>query len=54
MYPCCPTCNRPMAAESLNHFKCEPCREIVRFFDVVASRFKPPRPGWAPKATDMA
>ena len=36
MNPLCPNCSNemPKTASSRNMFRCEPCREIVLFFDV--------------------
>lgn len=34
MFPACPTCGKPMTAEAARSFRCEPCREIIRFFEV--------------------
>jgi hypothetical protein len=42
MFPACPTCGKPMTAEAAYSFRCEPCREIIRFFEVMPSpEFRP-------------
>ena len=35
MNPLCPSClnEMPKTASSRNMFRCEPCREIIQFFD---------------------
>lgn len=40
MNPLCPNCLNEMskAAASRNLFNCEPCREIIQFFDFRADR----------------
>jgi tRNA(Ile2) C34 agmatinyltransferase TiaS len=40
MNPLCPNCLNEMtkAASSRNLFNCEPCREIIQFFDFRADR----------------
>jgi tRNA(Ile2) C34 agmatinyltransferase TiaS len=46
MNPLCPGCLNEMSkmASSRNMFRCEPCREIIQFFDVRQDRdTKPPR-----------
>ncbi|MBR1192506.1 hypothetical protein JQ609_17610 [Bradyrhizobium sp. AUGA SZCCT0169] len=46
MNPLCPNCLNEMSksASSRNMFRCEPCREIIQFFDVWQDRdTKPPR-----------
>jgi tRNA(Ile2) C34 agmatinyltransferase TiaS len=35
MNPLCPACTNEMStASSRNMFRCEPCREIIQFFDI--------------------
>lgn len=46
MNPHCPSCLNEMSktASSRNMFRCEPCREIIQFFEVRQDRDnKPPR-----------
>jgi len=46
MNPLCPSCLNEMSkmASSRHMFRCEPCREIIQFFDVWQDRdTKPPR-----------
>jgi tRNA(Ile2) C34 agmatinyltransferase TiaS len=40
MNPLCPSCSNEMSktASSPNMFRCEPCREIIQFFDVWRDR----------------
>ena len=40
MNPLCPNCLNEMSktASSRNMFRCEPCREIIQFFDVWQDR----------------
>jgi len=40
MNPLCPNCSNEMSetASSRNMFRCEPCREIIQFFDVWQDR----------------
>lgn len=40
MNPLCPSCLKEMskAASSRNMFRCEPCREIIQFFDLWQDR----------------
>jgi tRNA(Ile2) C34 agmatinyltransferase TiaS len=40
MNPLCPSCLNEMSktASSRNMFRCEPCREIIQFFDVWRDR----------------
>jgi tRNA(Ile2) C34 agmatinyltransferase TiaS len=41
MNPLCPGCLREMATIELsrNMFRCEPCREMIKFFDVQVHEF---------------
>ena len=46
MNPLCPSCLNEMSkiVSARNMFRCEPCREIIQFFDVRQDRdAKPPR-----------
>jgi tRNA(Ile2) C34 agmatinyltransferase TiaS len=46
MYPLCPSCLNEMSktTSSRNMFRCEPCREIIQFFDLRHDRdTTPPR-----------
>jgi tRNA(Ile2) C34 agmatinyltransferase TiaS len=46
MNPLCPSCLNEMSktASARNMFRCEPCREIIQFFDVWPDRdTRPPR-----------
>jgi len=40
MNPLCPSCLKEMSktASSRNMFRCEPCREIIQFFDLWQDR----------------
>ena len=40
MNPLCPSCLKemPQTASSRNMFRCEPCREIIQFFDLWQDR----------------
>jgi len=40
MHPLCPSCLNEMSktASSQNMFRCEPCREIIQFFEVRQDR----------------
>jgi hypothetical protein len=54
MNPLCPSCLNEMSkmASSRNMFHCEPCREIIQFFDVWRDR--DPRPqGDVTRPTDQ-
>ncbi len=47
MNPLCPSCSSEMSktSSSPNMFRCEPCREIIQFFDLWQDRdTEPPRP----------
>lgn len=46
MNPLCPSCLNEMSttASSRNMFRCEPCREIIQFFDVWKDRDTNPVP----------
>jgi tRNA(Ile2) C34 agmatinyltransferase TiaS len=46
MNPLCPSCSKEMSktSSSRNMFRCEPCREIIQFFDLWQDRdTEPPR-----------
>ena len=51
MNPLCPSCSNEMSKtnSSRNMFRCEPCREIIQFFDLWQDRdTQPPRPAKRP------
>lgn len=56
MNPLCPSCLNEMSKSnsSRNMFRCEPCREIIQFFDLWQDRDTPPPPRPAKRPVERA